>query len=195
MRNPLRLKNLKLRFLPYYVIGGAILFSVRPTPATYGAGASLVVLGALMRTWGAGHLVKNDQLAITGPYAWLRHPLYVGTLLTATGFAVILGGWLSLAVIAFVLPWFFFYYFPRKDESESERLAKVHGGDFQLYRENVPALLPAQRPWHPAPGSLLKADSTMRWSGRCYSDNNEFGTLLAQLTGLVFLAFRTLPAV
>jgi hypothetical protein len=195
MRNPLRLKNLKLRFLPYYLAGGAILFFVRPTPAAYGAGAALVVLGALLRTWGAGHLVKRDRLTVSGPYARLRHPLYAGTLLTATGFGLILGGWVSVVVLAFVLPWFFLHYFPRKDKSESEQLAKLHDGDFQLYYDNVPALLPALRPWHPAPGSLAKADATVRWSGRRYSDNNELGTLLAQMAGLVILAIRTFPAV
>ena len=81
MRNPIRLKNLQLRFLPYYVAGVLVLLTLRPTGPLFALGVAFVLAGALLRGWGAGHLVKNDSLAITGPYAHLRHPLYAGSLL------------------------------------------------------------------------------------------------------------------
>ena len=38
-----------------------------------------------LRAWAAGHLAKNSQLARSGPYASVRNPLYIGTLLVAAG--------------------------------------------------------------------------------------------------------------
>ena len=91
-------------------------------------------------------------------------------------------------------PWFFLRYFPRKERSEGERLEKIYGDDFRLYRSEVPALMPALRPWHPAAGSLRFADPSLRWSGRRYSDNNELGTLLAQASGIGILTVRMISS-
>ena len=88
MRNPVRLKNFNARFLPLYVIGLVILATYSPDARSFGFAAPLWIAGALLRGWGAGHLVKNDALTTTGPYAYLRHPLYLGTILIGTGFAI-----------------------------------------------------------------------------------------------------------
>jgi hypothetical protein len=109
----------------------------------------------------------------------------------AVGFAIIVGGWITAAGLAAVLPWFFLQYFPRKERTESARLEEIYRRDFRLYHANVPALLPSLGPWHPEPGQLETCDSTRRWSGRYYSDNNELGTLLALIAGLCFFALRT----
>ena len=98
-----------------------MLFWVRPTLFEYLAGLVAVLLGVAVRTWGAGHLVKTTSLTISGPYARMRHPLYVGTLLCGSGIAVMLGGAWALGVLAVFLPWFFLVYFPRKERLESER--------------------------------------------------------------------------
>ncbi len=48
--NPIRLKNLRPRFLPFYLVAGVLLLSVRPEPAAYLAGLVAVIAGALLRT-------------------------------------------------------------------------------------------------------------------------------------------------
>jgi len=185
MRNPIRLKNLNLRFLPYYAIGLAVLVLHRPSMESLWAGAPLLLLGAALRTWGAGHLVKNDDLTMTGPYAHLRHPLYLGTILIGTGFAIGIGGLLGLLVVAVLWPWFAFGYFPRKERVESGRLEARYGDRFTAYRTAVPALWPR---WSRFAGAE-EADATAgrgdptRWSLARYSDNNELGTLLAVIGG------------
>ena len=152
MRNPIRLKNLKLRFALLYLLGALALYFLRPDPLNFAIGGSLVALGSVLRTWGAGHLVKNDRLTVTGPYAHLRHPLYAGTLLVGSGFALIAGGVLSWVLLAILMPWFFLMYFPRKERIESERLEVLYGDEFARYRDAVPALFPSPRAWHPAAG-------------------------------------------
>ena len=190
MRGPIRLKNLRLRFLPYYVVGAVVILLVRPTPSGYVGGAAIVVLGAALRSWGAGHLVKNDALTITGPYAHLRHPLYLGTLLVGQGFALIVGGWLALAILALLLPWFFLLYFPRKERIESARLERRYAASYALYRAQVPALVPMARGWRPLQATPAFGDVDARWSGERYRENNELGALLAVTSGLVLLALR-----
>jgi protein-S-isoprenylcysteine O-methyltransferase Ste14 len=187
MRNPIRLKNLNARFLPLYVLGIAILVLQPPRPEGVALALPLIVVGAGLRGWGAGHLVKNDKLTTTGPYAHLRHPLYLGTILVATGFAIWVGGWLTLAVLSVVWPWFAFHYFPRKERSESSRLEAAYGERFVRYRSAVPALWPRLRGWHDEQTTHAHA----AWDLGRYEDNNELGTLLALSLGVVVFWLRS----
>jgi protein-S-isoprenylcysteine O-methyltransferase Ste14 len=191
VRNPIRLKNLRLRFLPFLVLGLLCLWLYRPTAPGLVIGGALVLLGGVLRTWGAGHLVKNDRLTISGPYAHLRHPLYAGTLLIAVGFAVVMGGVYALGLLALLLPWFFFGYFPRKERIEGDRLEEIYGPAYTAYREAVPALIPSLRPWQPAPETAAVANSSQGWEPSYYVDNNELGTLIAWVGGLVVFILRT----
>lgn len=181
MRNPIRPKNLSLRFLPLYALGLAILLFHPPQRDSLGIALVLIVAGAALRGWGAGHLVKNHELTTSGPYAHLRHPLYLGTILVATGFAIWIGGWASVVVLALVWPWFAFHYFPRKERSESLRLEEAYGERFVRYRDAVPALWPRLRGWKGEPGRASQAG----WELRRYDENNELGTLLALSIGVL----------
>ncbi len=51
-------------------------------------GLPVSLLGLLLRGWAAGHLAKNRELAASGPYAYMRNPLYAGTLITAAGIVI-----------------------------------------------------------------------------------------------------------
>jgi len=198
MRNPVRLKNLNLRFAPYYAAGALLLYYSDIEWRWLAAGAVPVVLGLALRSWGAGHLVKNDRLTATGPYAHLRHPLYLGTLLVGSGVALAFGGWTTLAVLAAVLPWFFLHYFPRKERIEAARLEALYGAPYSEYRRAVPALWPRFRSWRPEPGSAAAASmdsfGSGRWSAACWDDNNEHGTLLFVLLGFGLLVLRATSA-
>ena len=97
MRNPVRLKNLRLRFLPAYAIGGCALWLSRPSAPGLALGLLFVLGGAALRGWAAGHLIKTDAFCVAGPYAHLRHPLYCGTLLIGVGFALMLSGVWSIS--------------------------------------------------------------------------------------------------
>ncbi len=188
MRNPIRLKNLNRRFLPLYVLGAAILVLWPPRAEGRVPALLLIVLGTGLRSWGAGHLVKNARLTTTGPYAHLRHPLYLGTILVSTGFAVWIGGWLALVVLGAIWPWFALQYFPRKERSESERLEARYGERFARYRAAVPALRPRLRGWRDVD---VRAERRPRWRLARYSENNELGTLLAVSLGVLVFWWRS----
>ncbi len=183
MRNPIRPKNLKPRLWPAWIAFGLALALSAPTLTSLGAGLPLVALGLAIRTWGAGHLVKNDELVCTGPYAYVRHPFYLGTLCIGAGFAVMLGGRSALIGLAVLLPWFFGSYFPRKERIEAGRLAEIYGEAFERYRRAVPALWPRGPAYAGAPAA--------RWSWTRYDGNNELGTLLACVAGLAIVGAWT----
>jgi protein-S-isoprenylcysteine O-methyltransferase Ste14 len=189
MRNPIRFKNLSWRLAPLYAAGLLLVALSEIRWPALCAGTLPIVAGLGLRSWGAGHLVKNDRFTVSGPYAHLRHPLYLGTLLVGAGFAIVLGGWSSLAALALVLPWFFFSYFPRKERVESARLESLYGLEFTSYRDAVPPLLPRWVAWEPAPDGQ-RGEAAARWSAGCWDANNEQGTLLAALAGFALLALR-----
>ena len=187
MRNPIRLKNVNFRYLPWYGLGLVALLWSQPDPVSFGWGATLAVCGLLLRSWGAGYLVKNDSLTTSGPYRHVRHPLYLGTLLIGIGFALIVGGWWTLVLLPFLAGWFFLQYFPRKERSESARLEGLYGDRFVVYREQVPALIPW---WGRVAGSESPGSENQNWSLARYSDNNELGTLIAVLALLLLCGLR-----
>lgn len=194
MRNPVRLKNLSLRFIPLYCVGLAILVFHPPERDVLARVLPVIGFGVILRGWGAGHLVKNDALTVTGPYAHLRHPLYVGTILIATGFALAVGGWVSLLALVAIWPWFTLHYFPRKERSESRRLERLYGERFERYRSAVPALWPRLRAFADLDQEGTKAPAR-GWALDRYSENNELGTLLAVCAGVLVFWLRATRAV
>lgn len=205
MRNPVRLKNLRLRFLPAALAAALCVVWLEPRTGAIAAGSGLIVLGLAVRAWGAGHLVKRERLITSGPYAHVRHPLYAGTLLICLGFGLALGplGWLLASV---VLLWFVARYFPAKERHESALLEQRYGGAYVRYRSQVPALIPDWRSSGfsrrsagrdgAAAGSAKVGAAPARaaWSAAHYGDNNELGTALAVTAGLLLLALRTVAA-
>jgi len=191
VRNPFRSKNFRNFFLIFYVLAAGVIWFSHPSPRLFGLGTVFIVVGMLLRGWGAGYLVKARQLAVVGPYAYLRHPLYAGTLLVGIGFAFLVGGFLTPITLALLFAWFFGIYFPRKDRSESDRLESLFAEDFVIYRQNVPALWPRWRPFRPNFGSKNESQVRREWRFECYSENNELGALIAILAGWLLVFFRS----
>src|SRR6195256_6249925 len=91
--------------------GFAVLYFwlARPTWRFLALGAILILPGLLIRALASGHVRKNEALATSGPYAYTRNPLYLGSLLIGVGFAMAARSWwigLLLLVMLFAI------YFP-----------------------------------------------------------------------------------
>jgi len=71
-----------------FVLGLAYIWLAHPTRTSLLAGGLLLIPGLLLRGLAAGHVQKDRQLTTSGPYAYTRNPLYVGSLILAAGFAL-----------------------------------------------------------------------------------------------------------
>ncbi len=110
----------------------------RPSLLLWTMGMPLMALGTALRLWASGHVMKNERLAVDGPYARVRHPLYSGNIIGLTGFAVAGGlwwGWLALAAILWT-------FYPAAVEYEDRKLRRIFGDDWVTWSRNTPALLP-----------------------------------------------------
>ena len=59
----------KLRLPLGFILSGLYLAFARPTPMSLAIGAGIALVGVLVRAWASGHIMKNDRLATSGPYA------------------------------------------------------------------------------------------------------------------------------
>jgi hypothetical protein len=125
-------QGLGLVLMPFYA-----LFA-EPRTALFAAGATLAVLGAIVRLYASGYIVKNQQLATDGPYSLVRHPLYTGNLLLLAGFTVASGLW--WAVIASAAFWWFYY--PPAIEYEDRKLRRIFGEPCVEWQRTTPAVIP-----------------------------------------------------
>lgn len=121
---------------------------------------ALVIPGLWLRGVAAGTVKKNRELAVTGPYAYTRNPLYLGSMLIAAGFAVALLSWLVAAVLAFG---FLVIYVPVI--ASEERFLRATFPDFAEYCRRVPRLIPRLSPGNRSHSNVRRAGDSAPSSG------------------------------
>jgi protein-S-isoprenylcysteine O-methyltransferase Ste14 len=110
----------------------------RPEPVTAAIGMTAAIIGMLIRLYASGHIMKNRELAHTGPYAVVRHPLYTGNILLVTGFALANVSFWAIPLALF----FFWFYYPTAIEYEDRKLRGIFGQQWQDWAATTPALMP-----------------------------------------------------
>jgi protein-S-isoprenylcysteine O-methyltransferase Ste14 len=166
------------------VPGGFLLVAMfaalsHPSAGSLLAGVPVSLAGLALRGWAAGCLAKNRELATGGPYAFVRNPLYIGTLLVAAGLVIasrsIVLGILFAAV-------FLLIYLPviQLEEQHLRTLFPEYAG----YAERVPALWPRLKP---AP-----AQNPNPFRVALYLSNQEYQAAAGFFTGMLFLLWKVL---
>lgn len=162
----------------WIVFIGIILLYVFANPSLgwFISGVIVVLLGEALRIWGAGHLVKTEEMITSGPYAYVRHPLYLGTTLILIGFCMMARTWVLLIIglLAFI-----FEYLPRKNKIETQRLIDKYGQEYEKYASSVRPYLPHLRPY--------SGRKNARWSLKKVVKNSEHKTLIAIIIGIILM--------
>jgi protein-S-isoprenylcysteine O-methyltransferase Ste14 len=138
-------------------------------------GVPVSIAGLLLRGWAAGHLAKNQELATSGPFAYVRNPLYLGTLITAAGLVVAAREvWLALLFAAV----FALVYLPAI-ELEEQHLRSIFPG-YAGYAARIRRFLPLAK-WE-------RTKSGFSWP--LYRRNEEYKALGGFLIAVGWLAWK-----
>jgi protein-S-isoprenylcysteine O-methyltransferase Ste14 len=152
----------------------------QPTGRSIALGAIVLLPGLLIRALASGHVRKNEALATTGPYAYTRNPLYLGSLLIGIGFCVAARSWwIGLALVMM----FVAIYVPViRDE---EKFLRERFPEFEEYARQVPRMLPRL-----TPHSGARDDGRSEFSWELYRQHREYNALLGALAMLAALLIK-----
>lgn len=173
------------------------LWRAQPAWTSLVAGCVFIAAGLALRAWASGHLRKNTELTTTGPYAYVRNPLYMGSVILAAGFALAARDeWLWAAMCAF----FVAFYFPVILAEEA--WLRANFSEYGDYARRVPRLLP---PWGRAAGEDYARRVPRLWprfdgagaapgsfSRELYLQHREYNALLGAVAMLAALVVKLL---
>jgi protein-S-isoprenylcysteine O-methyltransferase Ste14 len=151
-----------------FVFGAMVFWLARPTWPSLMAGSSLAIAGELLRIWAAGHIEKSREVTSSGPYRWIRHPLYLGTTIIAVGIVVAARSWVVAGLVALYVVgplW-------SAIRAEEAHLRDKFGADYDAY---------AARQASPMARSFSAARALA---------NREHHTIAGLLAGLTLLALK-----
>src|SRR6266853_1265081 len=160
-----------------YPLAIAVLYFSRPTPRSILLGALVGVIGLWVRAYAAGYLHKQEVLTVTGPYAYTRNPLYLGSAILALGAGIATYYWLSAGIL---LVYFSVVYSVVMRREEGELLGH-HGAAFQAYATTVPLFLPR------ITAVRMPGASAGQFSLAQYKKNHEYQAALGYLLLLIAL--------
>ena len=150
----------------------------RPDWLSLALGGALAAAGVFLRAMASGHVKKNEQLATTGPYAYCRNPLYLGSIIIAIGFAIASR---DLWVAAGIIGLFSVIYVPVIRSEEA--FLREHFAEYATYAGHVPRLLP-RTVWCPG---LISG-----FSRELYLQHREYNALIGAAAMLAALVVKML---
>ena len=131
----------------------------------------LIVAGLAVRTWAAGTLRKQRELATSGPYAWIRHPLYFGSFLMMVGFGTLVQDPITLWIVAGPVAWLYW----QAVKSEERQIARLFPAEWPRYAVSVPRFFPRR----------LARPRFDDWSIAQWRRNSEYQAILGSAAALI----------
>ena len=158
-----------------FVFAAAFLGLARPTGRSLAASLVLVLPGLWLRAYASGYVRKDAELTTTGPYAYTRNPLYLGSMLIAFGFAAASVRWEVLLALAVL---FAAIYIPTILSEETYLRANFAG--FDEYARRVPRLLPGLGEASRGEGALAADEARARgqFSRELYMRHHEYNSAM-----------------
>ena len=178
---PISLRKLRLRavwllIVPFY-------YFATPSLSTLALGAALGAVGLTIRAWAAGSIEKNRELAVVGPYAYTRNPLYLGSFFLGLGITTAGGRWLFMAIFL-VLYLSVYRATALREEAELER---AFGEPFRTYSAAVPFFVPRFSPYR---GTVGAKGAGRGFSVAQYVRNREWEAGLGAVAGYGVLMLK-----
>ena len=150
-----------------FIFAAVYLWLAHPNWISLAAGIAVAALGLALRAAASGHVSKDVELTTTGPYAYTRNPLYLGSLLIGAGFAIASRNlWVAFILLLLLAG----IYWP-VIRSEEEYL-RTHFSGFDEYAQRVPRMVPRLNPGGESAGGFSSA---------LYRKHREYNALLGAL--------------
>lgn len=134
--------------------------------------------GVALRAWASGHIRKDTELATAGPYAYTRNPLYLGSIIIATGFTIAARSWWVVLTIVVL---FLVIYLPVIRAEEEALRARFPG--FNAYVGQVPRLIPR---W----GRRARGTGSFSWER--YRQHREYNAMIGTVMMIAALVAKLL---
>lgn len=162
-----------------FLFGIVFLIFAKPNATVLIIGGAVAIVGILIRAWASGHIRKNQNLAVSGPYAFTRNPLYLGSFVLGVGFTIAAGvWWLGIAFAVLFLG----IYLPVM-RVEAVDLTKLFGAEYEEYARRVPLFFPRPTTYQ---GSAARFDMSL------YMRYREYRAALGLIFALLVLTLKTI---
>lgn len=173
-----------------FVCAGLFIVLAKPNARSLGVGGAVALVGLAVRAWASGHIRKNSRLAVSGPYAYTRNPLYLGSFVLGIGFTVAASSalWLFAALGGLFAALFLGIYIPVM-RVEASTLAELFGEDYRRYAEAVPLIFPRLTPY-----KADDDDTTTRFDAGLYMRYREYRAALGLLLAWCVLMLKAVLA-
>jgi len=160
-----------------FVFAVLYFWLARPRWSSIGLGVGVILPGLLLRALASGHVKKNEALASSGPYAYTRNPLYLGSLLIGIGFALAARSWWVGILLCAM---FFAIYIPVIQGEE--KFLRERFPEFDEYARQVPRLFPQFETRESAAPAVF--------STKLYLKHREYNATLGSVVLLLALIIR-----
>jgi protein-S-isoprenylcysteine O-methyltransferase Ste14 len=159
--NRVRLRQLaqRIRVPAGLVLAPLLIIAAKPSLRVLAIGAVVAVIGLMVRAWASGYLKKNMELTMTGPYAYTRNPLYLGTFIMGGGIALASGAWWFVALYAVL---YLLIYVPVMF-AEAETLSQLFPAEYDDYSRRVPLFVPRVTAYRSPTSNQAKGERRFAW--------------------------------
>jgi protein-S-isoprenylcysteine O-methyltransferase Ste14 len=159
-----------------FLIAAVYVWLARPSWNSILWGSVIILPALLLRTAASGHVRKNQEVTTSGPYAYTRNPLYLGSIILVIGFGVASRNiWLAVSLLVV----FAVLYLPViRDEEE---FLRSNFPEFETYAERVPRIIPRLKAAGMSPAAF---------SGELYRKHREYNAALGSIGMMVLLILK-----
>jgi protein-S-isoprenylcysteine O-methyltransferase Ste14 len=158
-----------------FVAAALYIWLARPTWSSILYGSAIILPALVLRTSASGHVKKNQEVTTSGPYAYTRNPLYLGSIILVIGFGVASRNvWLAITLIMI----FVALYLPVIRAEED--FLRSRFPEFSDYAQRVPRIVPR----------LTAGDARSEFSGELYRKHREYNAALGSVGMMILLILK-----
>ncbi len=173
--------------IPFIIV---MILCAKPTLYSIGGGWVVVLVGEFIRLWGVSlagsetrttSCVGSSNLVTSGPFAYVRNPLYLGNIIIYTGVAVM--SWAAFPLLPIIMLSYFIFQYSMIINLEEEYLTKTYGAEYQRYTKVVPRFFPTFSKYRQSDEN----QPTLDWKKGIKSERRTFHAILIVMFIIVVL--------